>query len=111
MKRYLLILIIAVGGARADALAASCTSYYITEINLVSVAETEAGNVHTFVGFGQTKQEAERNAVSACSHVRFDAATCVDSDRISGRNVASDAADNSLHVKYMNAVRRITGCS
>jgi hypothetical protein len=111
MKHVTLILILVAFGARAEVLAAQCSSYFISEINLVSVVDTEPGNVHTFVGFGQSRGESEKNAASACSHVRFDLETCVESDRTSGRNVSSDSTDNSLHLKYEKAVRRITGCS
>jgi hypothetical protein len=110
MKRAVLIfLIFGVVGARAETKtpAAQCSSYYISEINIVSVADTDAGNVQTYVGFGQSKEEAEKNALGACSHLRFDLQTCLDSDRTSGRNAASD---DSLHLKYMKAVKRITGC-
>ena len=96
---------------RAEVLAAQCSSYLISEINIASVVDTEAGNVHMFVGFGQSREESEKNAASAGSHVRFDLETCVESDRTSGRNVSSDSADHSLHLKYVKAVRRITGCS
>jgi hypothetical protein len=50
-------------GARAEVLAAQCSSYYISEINLVSTADSEAGHVQTFVGFGPSKEEAEKNAL------------------------------------------------
>ena len=111
MKHVTLILILGKFGARAEVLAAQCSSCFISEINLVSVVDTEAGNVHTFAGFGQSKEEPEKNAASARSHVSFDLETCVESDRASGRNVSSDSADHSLHLKYAKAVRRITGCS
>jgi hypothetical protein len=110
MKRAVLIfLIFGVVGARAETKtpAAQCSSYYISEINIVSVADTDAGNVQTYVGFGQSKEEAEKNALAACSHFRFDLQTCLDSDRSSGRNADSN---DSLHLKYMKAVKRITGC-
>jgi hypothetical protein len=77
----------------------------------VSVGDSEAGNVQTFVGFGQSQEESEKNAIGACSHVRFDLETCLESDRSSGRNALSGSADNSLHLKYKKAVKRITGCS
>jgi hypothetical protein len=114
MKRALLTMIILVFGmipALAEALAAQCSSYYISEINLVSVADTKAGHVQTFVGFGSSKDEAEKNALGSCSHISFDLQTCLDSDRTSGLNAASDAAGNSLHLKYNKAVKRITGCN
>jgi hypothetical protein len=113
MKRAVLIfLILGIIGARAETSgnatpAAQCSSYYISEINIVSVADTDAGNVQTYVGFGQSKEEAEKNALGACSHFRFDLQTCLDSDRSSGRNADSN---DSLHLKYMKAVKRITGC-
>jgi hypothetical protein len=47
-------------GARAEVLAAPCSSYYISEMNIVSVADTDAGNVQTYVGFGQSKEESEK---------------------------------------------------
>jgi len=112
MKRaVLMILILAVSGARSEILAADCSSYYISEVNIVSVADTEAGNVQTYVGFGHSKEESEKNALGACSHLRFDLQTCLESDRTSGRNALSDSADNSLHLTYMKAVKRITGCN
>jgi hypothetical protein len=80
-----------------------------SEINIVSVADTDAGNVQTYVGFGSTKEQAEKNALGACSHTRFDLETCLESDRVSGSN--SNSADSSLHLKYMKAAKRITGCS
>ena len=104
----LIILMFGILGAQAEA--AQCSSYYISEINIVSVADTDAGNVQTYVGFGQSKEEAEKNAMGACSHIRFDLETCLESDRSSGRNALSDSGDNSLHLKYMKAVKRITGC-
>jgi hypothetical protein len=112
MKRaVLIILILVMFGARSEILAADCSSYYISEVNIVSVADTEAGNVQTYVGFGHSKEESEKNALGACSHLRFDLQTCLESDRTSARNALSDSADNSLHLKYMKAVKRITGCS
>jgi hypothetical protein len=48
--------------------------------------------------------------LGACSHTRFDPEICLESDRASGRNALSDAAD-WLHLKYMKAAKRITGCS
>jgi len=111
MKRaVLMILILVMFGARSEILATDCSSYYISEVNIVSVADTEAGNVQTYVGFGHSKEESEQNALGACSHVRFDLQTCLESDRTSARNALSDSADNSLHLKYMKAVKRITGC-
>jgi hypothetical protein len=74
------------------------------------VGDTDAGNVQTFVGFGRSKEESEKNAMRACSHLRFDLETCSESDRTSSRNALSDSAHNSLHLKYMKAVKRITGC-
>jgi hypothetical protein len=96
--------------APADMFAAACSSYYISEITLVSPADTEAGHVQTFVGFGTSKEEAEQNALGSCSHVKLDLQTCADSDRVLGRNDPLEKADKSLHLKYMKAVKRITGC-
>ncbi len=110
MKRAVLVLVIGVFAARAEVLAAQCSSYYISEINIVSAGDEEAGNVQTFVGFGQSKEESETSALQSCSHIRYQLETCLESDRISGRNVLSDSADNFLHLKYTKAVRRITGC-
>ena len=110
MKCAVVILLFGIFGARGEVQAAQCSSYYISEINIVSVADADAGNVQTFVGFGQSKEESEKNAMGACSHLRFDLETCLDSDRTSGRNAFSDSADNSLHFKYMKAVKRVTGC-
>lgn len=90
--------------------AAQCSLYYISEINLVSTADTEAGHVQTYVGFGLSKEEAEKNALGWCSRIRFDLETCLNSDRLSDPNVASDKGDNSLHLKYVKALKRITGC-
>jgi hypothetical protein len=98
-------------GAHAEVLAAQCSSYYISEINVVPTEDTEAGHVQTYVGFGPSKEEAEKNALGSCLHIRFDLQTCSDSDRISGRNAVSDPADSLLHLKYMKAVKRVTGCS
>jgi hypothetical protein len=111
MRRAVLILMVGMFGARAEVLGAECSSYYISEINIVSVADTEAGNVQTYVGFGLSKEESKKNVVGACSRLRFDLHTCLESDRSSGRNAVSDLPDNSLHLKYMNAVKRITGCN
>ncbi|MGY2908081.1 hypothetical protein [Bradyrhizobium sp. URHC0002] len=94
----------------AEATAASCSSYYISEITLVSPGDTEAGRVQTFVGFGASKEEAEKNALGSCSHVQLDLQTCLDSDRILGRNAPSDEANSSLHLKYRKAVKRVAGC-
>ncbi len=112
MKPVLAILIFALLDARTEMLAAQCSSYYIAEINLVSpTADSEGGHIQTFVGFGPSKQEAEKNALGSCSHARFDLETCLDSDRASGRNDLSDPTGNSLPLKYMKAVKRITGCN
>ena len=111
MKRALPILLFGLFGISAEVQAVQCSSYYISEINIVSVADTDAGNVQTYVGFGQSREESEKNAMGACSHLRFDLQTCLDSDRTSGRNALSDSADNSLHLKYTKAVKRVTGCS
>jgi hypothetical protein len=94
----------------AQVIAASCSSYYISEITLVSPGDTEAGRVLTFVGFGASKEEAEKNALGSCSHIQLDLETCLASDRILGRNAPSDEANNSLHLKYTKAVQRVTGC-
>jgi hypothetical protein len=98
-------------GARADVLAAQCSTYYISEIKIVSVADADAGRVETYVGFGQSREEAEKNAIGACSRLRNQLETCMDSDRTSGRNAPSETDDNSLHIRYMKAVRLVTGCS
>ena len=95
----------------AQVIAASCSSYYISEITLVSPGDTEAGRVQTFVGFGASKEEAEKNALGSCSHIQLDLETCLNSDRMLGRNDLSDLSHNSLHLKYMKAVKRVTGCS
>jgi hypothetical protein len=64
MKRaVLMILILVMFGARSEILATDCSSYYISEVNIVSVADTEAGNVQTYVGFGHSKEESEQNAL------------------------------------------------
>ena len=113
MKRAMLMtIILAVGmiGARAEVLAAQCSSYYISEITLVSPVDTQAGHVQTFVGFGSSKDEAENNALGSCSHIKLDLQTCLDSDRISGRNDPSYKTSNSLHLRYVKAAKRITGC-
>lgn len=113
MKRVVLTTIISAFGlftAHAEHPNVQCSSYYISEINLVSTADTEAGHVQTYVGFGPSKEEAEKNALGWCSRIRFDLETCLNSDLITGRNAPSDASDNSLHLKYMKAVKRITGC-
>ncbi|KGT73292.1 hypothetical protein MA20_45220 [Bradyrhizobium japonicum] len=96
--------------APAEVIAAACSSYYISEITLVSPGDTEAGRVQTFVGFGVSKEEAENNVLGSCSHIQLDLQTCLASDRILGRNAPSDEANNSLHLKYTKAVKRITGC-
>jgi len=111
MQRAVLVaLMLGLFMSRAEVMAAECSSYYISEITLVSTAATEAGHVQTFVGFGVSKEEAEKNALGWCSHVRFDLETCMNSDRITVRNAASETGDNSLHLRYTKAVRRITGC-
>jgi hypothetical protein len=96
--------------APAELVAASCPSYFISEITLVSVADTEAGRVQTFVGFGVSKEEAEKNALGACSRIQQELETCIASDRIAGRNAPSDGADGLLHLRYAKAAKRITGC-
>ena len=97
-------------GTSSEVIAASCSSYYISEITLVSPGDTQAGPVHTFVGFGASKEEAEKNALGSCSHIKLDLQTCIDSDRVAGRNDPSDKTSNSLHLKYAKAAKRITGC-
>src|ERR1700749_4372363 len=97
MKRAVLTTIISAFGlftAHAEAPNVQCSSYYISEINLVSTADSEAGHVQTFVGFGPSKEEAEKNALGSCSHISFDLQTCLDSDRSSGLNAPSDASGN-----------------
>ena len=112
MKRAVLVLLVfGIFGTCSESLAAQCSSFYISEITVVSVHDNVGGNVQTYVGFGKTKEEAEKNVLGACSHIRVDLETCVDSDRASGRNALSDPANNRLHLKYMKAVKRITGCS
>lgn len=114
MKRAVLMMIIPIVGlfaARAEVGAAQCSLYYISEINLVSTADTEAGHVQTYVGFGLSKEEAEKNALGWCSRIRFDLETCLNSDRLTGLNAASVDGDHSLHLKYMKAVKRVTGCN
>ena len=106
----LVVLWLGMLGASTEVLAASCSSYYISEITLVSPVDTQAGHVQTFVGFGTSKDEAENNALGSCSHIKLDLQTCLDSDRISGRNDPSDKTSNSLHLKYVKAAKRITGC-
>ena len=71
MKRAVLILLLSLFGPPAEVLAAQCSSYYISEINIVPVDDTEAGHVQTYVGFGQSKEESEQKAMQACSHLRF----------------------------------------
>ena len=105
------ILMLGLLDARAEIRAAECSEYYVSEINLVSTLDTVGGHVQTFVGFGQSAQEAEKSALASCSHLKFDLETCLNSDRISGRNMLSTATDNALHLKYIKAVKRITGCS
>ena len=83
--------------ASAEVLAAPCSSYYISEITLVSAVDTEAGRVQTFVGFGASKEEAENNALGSCSHIQLDLQTCLDSDRRLGRNAPSDQPDQIGH--------------
>ena len=54
MKRVVLttiILVLGTDAARAVPQAAQCSSFYISEITLVSTADGEAGHVQTFVGF------------------------------------------------------------
>jgi hypothetical protein len=105
-----MVLVLGLLLAPAEVIAASCSSYYISEITLVSPGDTEAGRVHTFAGFGASKEEAEKNALGSCSHIQLDFETCLASDRIVGRNAPSDEANSSLHLKYTKAVKRITGC-
>jgi hypothetical protein len=107
----LAILMLGIFDARTGLRAAQCSDYYIAEINLVSTLDSVGGHVQTFVGFGPSAQEAEKNALASCSHLKFDLETCLGSDRISGRNMASSATDAPLHLKYMKAVKRITGCT
>jgi hypothetical protein len=109
-RAVLAIMIFGVFWAGAEVMAAQCSSYYISEINLVSTDDAEAGHVQTFVGFGPSKEEAEKSALGSCSRIRFDIETCLNSDRITDRN-APEGSENSLHLKYMKAVKRFTGCS
>ncbi|TYL71083.1 hypothetical protein [Bradyrhizobium cytisi] len=106
-----IILVFGADGTRAEPQAAQCSSFYISEINLVSTAAGEAGHVQTFVGFGPSKEEAEKSALGWCSHIRFDLETCLNSDRLTTRNSPSDGGGAALHLKYMKAVARITGCA
>src|SRR5690348_14251465 len=99
MRSAALTTIISVLGllaAHAEAPNVQCSSYYISEINLVSTVDTEAGHVQTFVGFGRSKEEAEKNALGWCSRIRFDLETCLNSDLVTERNLPSDGSDNSL---------------
>jgi hypothetical protein len=64
-----------------------------------------------FVGFGPSKEEAEKSVLASCSRIRFDIETYLNSDRKTDRNAPSEGRENSLHSKYMKAVRRFTGCS
>ena len=111
MRYDALVLILGLCVGRAEAQAAQCSSYYISEINLVSTVDAAPGSVQTFLGFGLSKEESDKNAIGACSHVRFDVETCLDSDRTSGLNSASDSTGSALHLKYRKAIKRITGCS
>jgi hypothetical protein len=86
----LVVLWLGMLGTSTGVLAASC--YYISEITLVSTADTEAGHVQTFVGFGLSKEEAEKSVLG----ISFDLQTCLDSDRSSGRKAPSDAPGNLL---------------
>ena len=106
----LVILSLAMLGSSSEVFAVPCSSYYISEITLVSPGDTEAGRVLTFVGFGTSKEEAEKNALGSCSHIQLDLETCLASDRIVGRSAPSDEASNSLRLKYTKAVKRVTGC-
>ena len=108
--RALMIALLLVHGAHSMALGAECSSYYISEITLVSPVDTAAGHVQVFVGFGSSTEEAEKNALGSCSHVKLDLQTCLDSDRVLGRNVPPDKDGSPLHLKYMKAVKRITAC-
>ena len=87
-----------------------CSSYYISEITLVSSADGEAGHVQTFVGVGSSADEAEKKALAWCSHIKFDLETCLSSDRMTTRNAPSEGGSGFLHLKYRKAVARITGC-
>jgi hypothetical protein len=112
MRYAAAVLFLGLYGAHAEAqVTAQCSSYYISEINLVTLIDAQPGNVMTFVGFGLSKEEAEKNALGACSHLRYDLETCLDSDRVSGMNAPSDPTASSLHLKYKRAVKRVTGCS
>ena len=64
--------------APVEVIASSCSSYYISEITLVSPGDTEAGRVQTFVGFGASKEEAEKIALGSCSHIQLDLQTWQD---------------------------------
>jgi len=114
MKRAaLMTTILALGmipGTRAEPQIVQCSSYYISEITLVSTADGEAGHVQTFVGFGLSAEEAERKVMGWCSHIKFDLETCLSSDRITARNAPPEGGSGLLHFKYMKAVARMTGC-
>jgi hypothetical protein len=111
MNRAVTVAVFGICAVQGEAFAAPCSSYYISEISIVSSADMEAGNVQTFVGFGESKEEAEKNALGSCSHLRHQLEHCSESDRLSAPNNLSEPADKSLHLKYMKAVKRITGCS
>ena len=113
-RAVLMATVVALGmsvATRAEPQTGQFSSYYISEINLVSTADGEAGHVQTFVGFGPSKEEAEKSALAWCSHIRFDLETCLNSDRRTARNSPSEGGDAALHLKYMKAVARVTGCS
>lgn len=110
MKAAALVVCLGMLGTSSVVPAAQCSSYYISEITLVSPGDTDAGRVLTFVGFGASKEEAEKNALGSCSHIQLDLQTCLDSDRILGRNAPSGETSSALHLKYTKAVKRITNC-
>src|SRR6516165_273352 len=112
MRYAAAVLFLGLYGAHAEAqVTAQCSSYYISEINLVTMIDAQPGNVLTFVGFGLSKEESEKNAVGACSHVRFDLETCLESDRVSGINAPFRPDRYFPSSQVQRAVKRVTGCS
>jgi len=59
-RAVLVMLIFGLFGVRAEVMAAQCSSYYISEINLVSTDDAEAGHVQTLLDLDRQRKRQRR---------------------------------------------------
>src|SRR5215471_5983844 len=57
-----------------------------------------------FVGFGPSKEEAEKNALGSCSRIRSDLETCLNSDLIA-RTAARQKCISTTRARYRDCPR------